>query len=153
MVRARILLLINFGFRTTRITFGRLLLVPGWRNLKGKTVADIAAWQYYQCNSFIENDLASIETRRIFSVKYEDFVQAPVKIVRQIFDWAELCPSQVAEGFGRILPRVNDAVPRVCRSSSLGCPGPVYAAIGRLPELNPLHKMMGYEQTDSHQDN
>ena len=125
-------------------------LVPGWQDLKGKTVADVAAWQYYQCNSFIANDLASIETRRIFSVKYEDFVQKPVNIVQQIFDWAELPPSQVAEGFAGILPRVNDAAHRVRRSTQdLRYASAVYAAIERLPELNPLQTMMGYEQTDS----
>jgi hypothetical protein len=125
-------------------------LVPGWQNLKGKTLADVAAWQYYQCNSFIANDLASIEARRIFSVKFEDFVQEPVETVQQIFNWAELPPSQVAEGFARILPRVNDAAPRVGRSTrDLRHPSAVYAAIERLPELHPLQKMMGYQQTDS----
>lgn len=125
-------------------------LVPGWQNLKGKTLSDVAAWQYYQCNSFIANDLASIETRRIFSVKYEDFVQEPVKIVQRIFDWADLPPSQVAESFARILPRVNDAALGVRRSTQdLRYSSAVHAAIERLPELDPLQKMMGYEQTDS----
>lgn len=125
-------------------------LVPGWQNLECKTLADVAAWQYYQCNSFIANDLASIESRRIFSVKFEDFVQEPVKTVKQIFDWAELPPSQVAEGFARILPRVNDAAPRGGRSTyDLRNASAVHAAIERLPELVPLQKRMGYEQTVS----
>jgi hypothetical protein len=122
-------------------------LVPGWQNLKGKTLADVAAWQYYQCNAFISKDLASIETKRIFSVKFEDFVREPVKIVQQIFHWAELPPSQVAESFARILPRVNDAAPRVSRfTHDLRHSSAVYAAIERLPELDPLQKIMGYEQ-------
>jgi len=125
-------------------------LVPGWQNLKGKTLADVAAWQYYQCNSFIAGDLASIETRRIFPMKFEDFIQKPVKMVQQIFDWAELPPSQIAEDFARILPRVNDATPR--RGSparDLRFSNAVYGAIERLPELDPLQKLMGYEQMGS----
>ena len=31
----------------------KFALVPGWRNLKGKTIADVATWQYYQCNSYV----------------------------------------------------------------------------------------------------
>ena len=125
-------------------------LVPGWRDLKGKAVADIAAWQYYQCNYFITKDLASIAMRRVFSVKYEDFVQEPVKIVRQIFDWADLPSSQIAEGFAKILPRVNDTNPSA-RSSAQGLrhSSAVYAAMERLPELIPLQKTMGYEQVNS----
>jgi len=130
--------------------FWMFALVPGWQNLKGKTLADVAAWQYYQCNSFIADDLASIETRRIFSVKFEDFVQEPVKIVQQIFDWAELPQSQVAEEFARILPRVNDATPAGSRPThDLRFSNVVYAAIERLPELVLLQKRMGYEQTVS----
>jgi Sulfotransferase family len=125
-------------------------LVPGWQKLKGKTLADVAAWQYYQCNSFIADDLVSIDTRRIFSVKFEDFVQEPVKIVQQVFEWAELSASQVAAEFARILPRVNDAAPRASRSThTLRFSKVVYAAIERLPELVHLQKRMGYESTVS----
>jgi hypothetical protein len=125
-------------------------LVPGWQDLKGKTVADVAAWQYYQCNSFIAKDLASIEARRIFPVKHEDFVRDPVKIVQKIFEWADLPSSQIAEGFARNLPRVNDTTPLVLRPiRGLRHSSAVYAAIERLPELTPLQKMMGYEQIDS----
>ena len=125
-------------------------LVPGWRGLEGKTVADVAAWQYYQCNSFIANDLASIEPRRIFTVKHEDFVREPVKIVKQLLGWADLSASRVTEDFARNLPRVNDTSPKAPRSSQgLRHSGAVQAAMERLPELAPLQKMMGYEQVDS----
>jgi hypothetical protein len=33
-------------------------------NAPRKTVADVAAWQYYQCNHFLLHDLAALDQRR-----------------------------------------------------------------------------------------
>jgi hypothetical protein len=125
----------------------KFALFPGWRGSRGKTVADVAARQYYQCNYYAMTDLANIDRQqRVFSVQYEDFVQRPVEIVRRIFEWADLPPSQIAEDFAQVLPRVNDATPRARRSKEgLRYPDAVYTAMQRLPEIESLQRMMGYD--------
>jgi hypothetical protein len=122
----------------------KFTLVPGWRNLKGKTIADVATWQYYQCNSYVIMDLASIDSRRVFSVRYEDFVRVPTEIIHHICQWADLPPpSRIVEGFAADLPRVNDSTPAAARSrEGLRHADAVYGAMERLPELQALARMM-----------
>ena len=120
--------------------------MPGWRNLKGKTVADVVTWQYYQCNRYLLKDLARVDSRKLFSVHYEDFVRTPTEVIRRIFAWADLPPSRVAEEFARILPCVNAVSPAAPRSKNgLRYPDRVFGAIERLPPMGLLQRMMGYE--------
>jgi hypothetical protein len=123
----------------------KFALVPGWCDLAGKTVADVAAWQYYQCNHYTWGDLAHLDTSHIFHVQYEEFVQSPVKLVRQIFEWTELPSAPVAEKFAQNLPRVNEA-PRGTFGSKQGLRygDMVYQAIEKLPMIDHLQRQMGY---------
>jgi Sulfotransferase family len=124
----------------------KFALVPGWRNLKGKTVADVATWQYYQCNRYLLDDLTGVDRRKVFSVRYEDLVRTPTEVIRWIFEWADLPPSRVAEEFARVLPRVNAVSPAAPRSiNGLRYPDTVFGAIERLPAIGLLQRMMGYE--------
>lgn len=121
----------------------KFALVPGWRTLRGKTVADVAAWQYYQCNHFLWHDLAVLDQRRVRSLRYEEFVRDPIRYVREVFEWAELPASAVAEGFAAALPRVNDATPSRRRASDgLRYGSAVHAALERLPALGRLQAML-----------
>jgi hypothetical protein len=122
----------------------KFALVPEWRTLQGKTVADVAAWQYYQCNHFLLHDLAALDQRRVRRLTYEDFIRDPVRQVRGIFEWAELPPSAVAEAFAADLPRVNDATPGSKKASDgLRYGSAVQAALQRLPALAQLQAMLG----------
>ena len=122
----------------------KFALVPEWRTLRGKTIADVAAWQYYQCNHFLLHDLAALDQRRVRRFTYEDFVRDPVSHVRQVFEWAELPPNAVAEAFAADLPRVNDATPGMKKASNgLRYASAVQAAVERLPALAHLHAMLG----------
>lgn len=114
-------------------------LVPEWRKLKGKTIGDVAAWQYHKCNSHSMIDLASIEARRVFTVHYEEFVKHPVEISSKIFEWADLPPSSLAEDFARALPRINDTTHGAGRQGArLRYPDEVYGAIDRCPDIECL---------------
>jgi hypothetical protein len=122
----------------------KFALVPEWRTLRGKAVADVAAWQYYQCNHFLLHDLAALDQRRVWRFTYEDFVRDPVKHVREVFEWAGLPASAVAEGFAAELPRVNDATPGVKRTSDgLRYGSAVHAALERLPALGRPQAILG----------
>jgi hypothetical protein len=96
----------------------KFALVPSWRNLKGKSIGDVAAWQYYQCNNYILHDLKKIDTKQIFALRYEDFIMHPLGILRKIFRWAELPASEVAEKFAAKLPRINVATTQIHRSTN-----------------------------------
>jgi hypothetical protein len=113
----------------------KFALVPEWQTLRNKTVADVAAWQYHQCHHFLRHDLAALDQRRVRRVRFEDFVREPVRHVQEIFTWAGLPPSPVAEAFAAQLPRVNQATPGVKRSpdGTLRYPHAVHAALDRLP--------------------
>lgn len=98
-------------------THWKFALVPEWRRLRGQSCADVAAAQYFQCNSIAKEDLRRLPGERVFAVTYDAFVDDPVHAVREIFDWAELPPSEAAEEFAANMPRVNDATPQWKRNA------------------------------------
>lgn len=107
-------------------------LVPQWRELQGKTVADAAAWQYYQCNHYILHDLQAIDKRRVFFVRYEDFVARPVVLLHEVFSWAELSTSPVSQIAALVQPSRD----------KLRYEQAVYAAMERLPQLTVLEEAL-----------
>jgi hypothetical protein len=122
----------------------KFALVPGWRTLHGKTVADVAAWQYYQCNHFLLHDLADLDQRRVWRLKYEDFVGNPVTHLQELLDWAGLPPSPVVQRFAAELPRVNEtSVGRTRDSDGLRYGSAVHAALERLPAFERSQARLG----------
>ncbi len=124
-------------------TWWKYVLVPGWPSLKGRTVADVAAWQYYQCNAHMLDDLAPLAPERVFSLKHEDFVRHPVETVRAILEWAGLPANRVVEKFAGELPIIGHTRTRR-EMKVLRYPDEVWAAIERLPQLADLHRRLGY---------
>ena len=61
-----------------------LLLPPGWRELNGKPVADIAAFQWRKSNMIMMEDLKSLSSTKWISVRYEDLVDDPAKEMQRI---------------------------------------------------------------------
>ena len=85
----------------------KFALVPGWRTLEGRTIGEVAAWQYYQCERCAADDLSRVEEERVFEVQHKDFIQQPLEIVSEILSWAGLSVDPAVERFARNLPRVN----------------------------------------------
>ena len=132
----------------------KFALVPEWRELRGKGVADVAAWQYFQCNRTARADLSTIDPARVRHIKHEEFVHAPVTTIRDLFEWAELAASPVAERYAASLPAVNSTA----RSSGGTARGPertlrhhheVHSAIASTPGLIELHLQLGYSCGDA----
>jgi hypothetical protein len=112
----------------------RFALVPEWLRLTGQTVADVAAWQYHQCNAYLARDLAAIPVPRVYRLSHEAFVQDPVPALRQILAWADLERSEGVEQFARSLPRINGSrgLSPDWRSDRLRHPAAVDRALQRL---------------------
>lgn len=54
-----------------------LLLPPGWRGLKGKTIPEIAAFQWRSANQVIMNELGKLPKDRWIVVNYDGLVASP----------------------------------------------------------------------------
>ncbi len=67
-----------------------LILTPGWRDLIGKPVAEIATNQWMAANRTAADDLAAIDSDRCHTLVYEDFLQDPAGAVRAIAEFADL---------------------------------------------------------------
>jgi len=124
----------------------KFTLVPGWRKLQGQRLADVAAWQYFQCNRIALGDLNAIDPARVRRITHEAFVQEPVTVLRELFAWADLAPSPVAEKFAGELPRVN-AVPGSATpvaSQPAGYVDEATAAINAIVGMDQLLADLGY---------
>lgn len=86
---------------------GRLwnyILTPGWRELDGTTIADVAAHQYVQSNEIALEDAPSLPAGAFIEVRYEDLVAAPSEVARSLLSRLELEPHRdvldMAENLG-----------------------------------------------------
>jgi hypothetical protein len=132
----------QLNLRDYHYKWWKFALVPGWRSLKGKTVADVAAWQYFQCNRFILKDLKAIDRGNVLELGYESFVQNPVEALRQICEWAGLGRSEKVLDFAANLPRINATHPRIA-GNGLRYPHAVEAAIKGIPQFDSLEDAIG----------
>ncbi len=71
-----------------------LFLPPGWRTLKGQSLADVAAYQWKVANQSILSNLDYSETGDTVLVRYEDLVAEPQKVLARICDFHKLAPHQ-----------------------------------------------------------
>jgi uncharacterized protein (TIGR03032 family) len=65
-----------------------LALVPGWRELIGKPLSQIAAAQWARVNETILDDLAAIDRNRWTSVAYHDFLRDPQREIERLCTFA-----------------------------------------------------------------
>lgn len=62
------------------------LLPRNWRSMKGKSIAEIAAFQWQACNEKIMQDLAPLADNRVVSLSYQHLVEKTPKAVKRICD-------------------------------------------------------------------
>ena len=67
-----------------------MLLPPGWRALNGKSLADIAAFQWHAANDTILRDLRELDHARWMAVRYRDLLDASAETIRRIAGFAGL---------------------------------------------------------------
>lgn len=62
-----------------------LVLVPGWRELREASLAEICARQYVACNEAVLEDRAVLSGSSWVDVRYESLVAAPVDELRRVY--------------------------------------------------------------------
>ncbi|HEY2033691.1 MAG TPA: sulfotransferase [Rhizomicrobium sp.] len=67
-----------------------LLLIPGWQELLGKDLGEIAMRQWRDTNKIILDDLAALPAEDWCSISYEDLLADPEGAVRRLCDFAGL---------------------------------------------------------------
>ncbi|MDA8786959.1 sulfotransferase [Porticoccaceae bacterium] len=66
------------------------LLPPGWRELVGCSLAEIAAFQWQQSNQTIVQNLAKLPTEKYCTVSYEDLLANPQSEIDRLLNFAEI---------------------------------------------------------------
>jgi hypothetical protein len=67
-----------------------MLLPPGWRDLRGRPLEEVAAFQWQRTNEIILDDLAARGRDRWCAVSYAELVADPERTLRSICDFAGL---------------------------------------------------------------
>ena len=84
----------------------RMLLPPGWPRLRGRSLAEIAAFQWLQAYSVLLDDLAAVPDDHYCAVDYSDLLADPAGVIRRLCDFADLrFDGQLEERVGSALPR------------------------------------------------
>lgn len=65
-----------------------MLLPPGWREMRGWPLEEVAAFQWRTANRIIAEDLTALGAGRSIMVSYEEFLRDPAAEVRRICDFA-----------------------------------------------------------------
>jgi len=61
-----------------------LLLPPGWQKLRGRPLAEVAAFQWVAANTMIMDDLGELDSSRWLAVDYADLLDSPSRLIKQI---------------------------------------------------------------------
>ena len=78
-----------------------LVLVPGWRELREASLAEICARQYVACNEAVLREREALAGSSWIDVRYENLVAAPVDELRRVYDQLGLGFTNEAERFAR----------------------------------------------------
>lgn len=133
----------------------KFALVPEWRSLRGRTLLDVATWQYLQSNRYAHADLTDVAPARVFFLRHEEFVGDPQLAVDSILAWADLPTSPAISRLLGHLPRVNtitpsprhqvaderltvaileaELEPHAARTADFATPQPGWLTVGRAP--------------------
>ncbi len=78
-----------------------LLLPKGWRAMRGRSLAEVAAWQWAATNQKIMQDLSKLPQTDWTKVSYEDLIDAPAVTLQKLCQFAEVPFGPRMEIFGR----------------------------------------------------
>ncbi|HTT07167.1 MAG TPA: sulfotransferase [Gammaproteobacteria bacterium] len=67
-----------------------MLLIPGWRELNGKPLEEVAARQWQLANQQILDDLADLPVSEWCSLRYEDLLNDPRGQIQRLCSFAEI---------------------------------------------------------------
>jgi len=67
-----------------------MVLPPGWRELRGRSLEEIAAFQWDRTNRIILDDLLLRPRERWSLVEYDEFLRNPAGVLRGICEFAGL---------------------------------------------------------------
>jgi hypothetical protein len=67
-----------------------LLLPPGWEGLRGKSLEQIAAFQWRITNEIVLDDLANLPKRDWMALSYQQLVSEPSHSIERILDFSSL---------------------------------------------------------------
>lgn len=81
-----------------------LLLPPGWRELNGRPLADIAAFQWQAANAYILQDLQELPRGRWTVSRYRDVMAEPGAEIARLCRFAGLTRGPELEALGGALP-------------------------------------------------
>ncbi len=80
-------------------------LIPGWRELRDASLAEVCARQYISCNEAVLNARQGADRSRWVDVAYEDLVQSPVPTTARVFGALGLDLEPEVEEFASSLDR------------------------------------------------
>ena len=66
-----------------------LLLPPSWQQLRGKSLEEVAAYQWECTNRIILDDLAKLPRERWCALSYSDLVANPISAIQRVMRFAE----------------------------------------------------------------
>jgi len=85
-------------------------LIPGWRDLVDRPLAEICARQWVACNAAVLDYAAAPGALPVLMVRYEDLVAAPDETLAGVGRFLGLPPGAIP-AIGRGLPEVNAVTP------------------------------------------
>ena len=80
-----------------------LVLVPGWRELREASLAEICARQYIACNKAVLAEREALPGSTWVDVRYESLIAEPIDELRRVYDELGLRFTDEAERFARTL--------------------------------------------------
>ncbi len=121
-----------------------LALVPGWRDLRESPLEEICAHQYIACNEAVLNARDGMDPAQWVDVAYEELVERPVDVLRELFERLELpftdSAAAYAGGLGGNLAKTTLTPPRPEKWREQNA-----EAIERiLPLVEPVERRLGY---------
>ncbi|MFC4309557.1 sulfotransferase [Steroidobacter flavus] len=82
-----------------------MLLPPGWRDMNGRPLAEIAAWQWEQTNVQILDDLQSLGRERWTVLEYDELLRDPAGAIARLCEFLRMqVDSALAERLSAPLP-------------------------------------------------
>lgn len=75
-------------------------LIPGWTELAGKPLHEVAAVQWFTIDALVRDDLAAIDSSRVATVRFEDLIADPAAVIARAasevgVDWSAELPEDV----------------------------------------------------------